>query len=184
MADLLMEVSKLAIGALVGFALGRLTKQIEFRFDLLKRLVDHYQRIRNAAIAYQGAIELANEHVPAGDREARERAVEAIRQAGIEMQAAVGEALSLPHLVAAAFEDGVGRWQSMVSNFLQSYMIQDNAEAAGAAMKLGIDDWHAFARIAVRKLGFWPWGSWRKKAKVILTGQWLDEVQERKEERA
>jgi hypothetical protein len=66
----------------------------------------------------------------------------------------------------------------MVSRFSEVTLIRNDGDAVRAAMSLAIDEWGAFSRIAVGKLGFWRWSAWRKRVKDILTaGKESDEVE-------
>jgi hypothetical protein len=97
-----IQIATALIGVLVGWALGRLTKQIEFRFDLLQKLIDNYQRTKQAASEFRWALDTQKNLGFAGSAE-RIRAGEAVARSREQVQFCVSGAVSFGYLVDVAF---------------------------------------------------------------------------------
>jgi len=164
-----------ALGGLIGWAAGRVTKQIEFRFNLLQKLAENYHRTKTATFALREAMQRQRE-TDSATGVARVVLGEKVEAAAVQVRSCVSEALSYTYLIEAAFEGSVDHWQRMVGQFVDILTSAIGVAGVSRNLNSAAESWNQFARGAVGRLGFWPWGSWRRAAKRILTaGKELEE---------
>lgn len=157
-----MSVLAAIVGALIGWGLGRLTKRIEFRWDLLQRASASHQNLVKASTEYQWKFQAYSTSRNLPDLKEKVRAEEMLFWR-------VNEARLLSPTILHFFQEAASEWIGMTGAFLA---LRD-CKALGEVernVERAEDEWETFEKRAVEKCDFFfPWGKWRTRIVSFLT---------------